>query len=158
MTGFEPQTSGIGSDRSTNWVTTPALKWLNSFIQLWASVLYRIGPLVPMATTEEFCQLEFQIRSEFNDEEILTELINNLICKRQSSRGTNFSFRIPNNVLNELLLSNYHIKISNSTDHVAPWLHLRLTSYGPGFKYQQHHLRFFQFILLKLYLCLLLEC
>ena len=22
MTGFEPQTSGIGSDRSTNWATT----------------------------------------------------------------------------------------------------------------------------------------
>ena len=24
MTGFEPQTSGIGSDRSTNWATTTA--------------------------------------------------------------------------------------------------------------------------------------
>ena len=23
MTGFEPQTSGIGSDRSTNWATQP---------------------------------------------------------------------------------------------------------------------------------------
>ena len=26
MTGFEPRTSGIGSDRSTNWATTTALK------------------------------------------------------------------------------------------------------------------------------------
>ena len=26
MTGFEPQTSGIGSDRSTNWATTTALR------------------------------------------------------------------------------------------------------------------------------------
>ena len=25
MTGFEPRTSGIGSDRSTNWATTTAL-------------------------------------------------------------------------------------------------------------------------------------
>ena len=25
MTGFEPQISGIGSDRSTNWATTTAL-------------------------------------------------------------------------------------------------------------------------------------
>ena len=25
MTGFEPQTSGIGSDRSTNWATATAL-------------------------------------------------------------------------------------------------------------------------------------
>ena len=24
MTGFEPQTSGIGSDHSTNWATTTA--------------------------------------------------------------------------------------------------------------------------------------
>ena len=24
MTGFEPRTSGIGSDRSTNWATTTA--------------------------------------------------------------------------------------------------------------------------------------
>ena len=26
MTGFEPRTSGIGSDRSTNWATTTSLK------------------------------------------------------------------------------------------------------------------------------------
>ena len=26
MTGFEPRTSGIGSDRSTNWATTTALE------------------------------------------------------------------------------------------------------------------------------------
>ena len=25
MTGFESQTSGVGSDRSTNWATTTAL-------------------------------------------------------------------------------------------------------------------------------------
>ena len=25
MTGFDPRTSGIGSDRSTNWATTTAL-------------------------------------------------------------------------------------------------------------------------------------
>ena len=33
MTGFEPQTSGIGSDHSTNWATTTAHKWhhLNLF-------------------------------------------------------------------------------------------------------------------------------
>ena len=27
MTGFEPRTSGIGSDRSTNWATTTARDW-----------------------------------------------------------------------------------------------------------------------------------
>ena len=27
MTGFEPRTSGIGSDRSTNWATTTALEF-----------------------------------------------------------------------------------------------------------------------------------
>ena len=31
MTGFELRTSGIGSDRSTNWATTTALKILNFY-------------------------------------------------------------------------------------------------------------------------------
>ena len=31
VTGFEPQTSGIGSDRSTNWATTTALSCLKLF-------------------------------------------------------------------------------------------------------------------------------
>ena len=31
MTGFEPRTSGIGSDRSTNWATTTAQKLLTFF-------------------------------------------------------------------------------------------------------------------------------
>ena len=26
MTGFEPQISGVGSNRSTNWATTPAMR------------------------------------------------------------------------------------------------------------------------------------
>ena len=33
---------------------------------------------------------------------------------------------------------------------IAPWFHLHLPSCGPGFKSQAHHLRFFQFVLLKL--------
>ena len=32
MTGFEPRTSGIGIDRSTNWATTTALKF--SFLDI----------------------------------------------------------------------------------------------------------------------------
>ena len=32
MTGFEPQTSGIGSDLSTNWVTTTAQPCLAMFV------------------------------------------------------------------------------------------------------------------------------
>ena len=38
MTGFEPRTSDIGSDRSTNWATTTAHKksW---FIVLWFGLL-----------------------------------------------------------------------------------------------------------------------
>ena len=32
MTGFEPRTSGIGSDRSTNWATTTSQK--NEFLEL----------------------------------------------------------------------------------------------------------------------------
>ena len=34
---------------------------------------------------------------------------------------------------------------------IAPWFRLGLPSCGPGFKSQAHHLRFFQFVLLKLY-------
>ena len=34
---------------------------------------------------------------------------------------------------------------------IAPWFHLRLPSRGPGFESQAHHLRFFQYVLLKLY-------
>ena len=34
---------------------------------------------------------------------------------------------------------------------IAPWFCLRLPSCGPGFESQAHHLRFFQFVLLKLY-------
>ena len=34
---------------------------------------------------------------------------------------------------------------------IAPWFCLRLPSYSPGFKSQAHHLRFFQFVLQKLY-------
>ena len=34
---------------------------------------------------------------------------------------------------------------------IAPWFRLRLPSCGPGFESQVHHLRFFQFVLLKLY-------
>ena len=34
---------------------------------------------------------------------------------------------------------------------IAPWFRLRLPSCGPGFESQAHHLRFFQFGLLKLY-------
>ena len=34
---------------------------------------------------------------------------------------------------------------------IAPWFRLRLPSCGPGFESQAHHLRFFQFVLLKLY-------
>ena len=34
---------------------------------------------------------------------------------------------------------------------IDPWFRLRLPSCGPGFKSQAHHLRFFQFVLLKLY-------
>ena len=30
---------------------------------------------------------------------------------------------------------------------IAPWFHLRLPSYGPGFESQVHHLCFFQFVL-----------
>ena len=41
---------------------------------------------------------------------------------------------------------------------IAPWFSLRLPSYGPGFESQAHHLCFFQFILLKLEMVLLLEC
>ena len=37
MTGFEPQTSGIGSDRSTNWATTTTLIYLISVIWLMVS-------------------------------------------------------------------------------------------------------------------------
>ena len=32
MTGFEPRTSGIGSDRSTNWATTTAIFIINCMI------------------------------------------------------------------------------------------------------------------------------
>ena len=35
---------------------------------------------------------------------------------------------------------------------IAPWYRLRLPSCGPGFESQAHHLRFFQFVLLKLLL------
>ena len=35
---------------------------------------------------------------------------------------------------------------------IAPWFCLRLQSCGPRFKSQAHHLRFFQFVLLKLLL------
>ena len=34
---------------------------------------------------------------------------------------------------------------------IALWFCLRLPYCGPGFKSQAHHLRFFQFVLLKLY-------
>ena len=34
---------------------------------------------------------------------------------------------------------------------MAPWFLLHLPSCGPGFESQAHHLRFFQFVLLKLY-------
>ena len=40
MTGFEPRTSGIGSDRSTNWATTTA-NYLYIDIRVeWAIVLF----------------------------------------------------------------------------------------------------------------------
>ena len=39
MTGFEPRTSGIGSDRSTNWATTTA-QHIRYFIQPFASSTY----------------------------------------------------------------------------------------------------------------------
>ena len=34
---------------------------------------------------------------------------------------------------------------------IAPWFRLRLPSCSPWFESQAHHLRFFQFVLLKLY-------
>ena len=36
---------------------------------------------------------------------------------------------------------------------IAQWIRLRLPSCHPRFKSQAHHLRFFQFILFKLYIC-----
>ena len=36
---------------------------------------------------------------------------------------------------------------------IAQWIRLRLPSWRPGFESQAHHLRFFQFILFKLYIC-----
>ena len=36
---------------------------------------------------------------------------------------------------------------------IAQWIRLRLPSCRPGFESQAHHLRFFQFILFKLYIC-----
>ena len=50
MTGFEPRTSGIGSNRSTNWATTTALHQIVvSSVDLWHkgrgfdSILYLYG-------------------------------------------------------------------------------------------------------------------
>ena len=37
------------------------------------------------------------------------------------------------------------------TSTTCPWFHLHLPSCGPGFDSQALHLRFFQFVLLKLY-------
>ena len=35
MTGFEPRTSDIGSDRSTNWATQPLPETLGIFVSLY---------------------------------------------------------------------------------------------------------------------------
>ena len=42
MTGFEPQTSGIRSDRSTNWATTTAHTCKSN----WAIEKYAINPII----------------------------------------------------------------------------------------------------------------
>ena len=44
-----------------------------------------------------------------------------------------------------------HQKLSHLMAAIAPWFRLRLPSCSPGFESQAHHLRFFQFVLLKLY-------
>ena len=36
MTGFEPQASGVGSDRSANWATNTARTLLLFVIELWS--------------------------------------------------------------------------------------------------------------------------
>ena len=41
MTGFEPRTSGIESDRSTNWATTTAQNYCRTFKEWHWIVLFR---------------------------------------------------------------------------------------------------------------------
>ena len=50
-------------------------------------------------------------------------------------------------MVNNSTLNNYF----NGVAVIAPWFYLRLPSCVLGFKSQAHHLRFFQFVLLKLY-------
>ena len=42
MTGFEPRTSGIGSDRSTNWATTTSPSFLSLFVCLFIFEFIRL--------------------------------------------------------------------------------------------------------------------
>ena len=49
------------------------------------------------------------------------------------------------------------ISIIEGVPAVAPWFRLRLSSCGPRFESQAHHLRIFEFILLKLKYYLLME-
>ena len=52
---------------------------------------------------------------------------------------------------------NPQLSILQKSKCIAPWFRLHLPTCGPGFESQAQHLYFFQLILLKLHLCLLLE-
>ena len=59
MTGFELWTSGIGSNRSTNWATTTAQKNLFSYFKLEETIFHKTG----------FCSvaLKTQANNNLND-------------------------------------------------------------------------------------------
>ena len=58
---------------------------------------------------------------------------------------------VPKDEKNFFAEGNYNPRLRGAA--IAQWIRLRLPSCRPRFESQAHHLRFFQFILFKLYIC-----
>ena len=74
MTGFEPRTSGIGSDRSTNWATTTVI--LHELLNWFLSPLFRVERWLEMLNKLRFilvCLLALKLTSPEGREGVAQE-------------------------------------------------------------------------------------
>ena len=72
MTGFKPQTSGIGSDRSTNWATTTAQ--FEEILHLQIYFIHYLGK--GMSDKKKICFEEFHqlLMNEWMNEGVIVHL------------------------------------------------------------------------------------
>ena len=99
MTGIEPQTSGIGSDRSAYWATGTAPYWKRMFVSfsMWRkadsklqlnSYYYKIGSFLALPVTDRLC---ITFCEQFLDTNVCT-IFNVTQSKHLSSNSTESNF------------------------------------------------------------------